>query len=366
MSRAGISRRELLTGAAVMSLPALVQTTDAEAKPKRRGKLREYWITATAFPHDLAPSGDDDMTGAAIPNARRKIFALGYRACTPGWKRPLPGSTAMGHNAGIPGPVIRAQVGDRIRIHFRNDDHVYRFTHSIHPHGVHYTPSNDGAYTAIDPGVKAHVAPGEHVVYEWDCPPSSVGTWPYHDHAMPATIPGASGDTQGTTTTPATPRDDEEGESGSMGGMAMGGTMELGAQLGLFGFIVVTDEHTPKVDKEFFLFFHDLYAEDIPAVDHDWDLFNGRAFLGNTPTFTAKVGDRVRWHLASLGNEFHVFHVHGHRYKLGGRWQDSTVLGPSTTLVIDWTEDAPGRWLYHCHVTEHMMGGMVGWYVVKR
>ena len=70
--------------------------------------------------------------------------------------------------------------------------------------------------------------------------------------------------------------------------------------------------------------------------------------------------------MASLGNEFHVFHVHGHRYKLGGRWQDSTVLGPSTTLVVDWTEDNPGRWLYHCHVTEYTVGGMVGWYVVKR
>ena len=41
--------------------------------------------------------------------------------------------------------------------------------------------------------------------------------------------------------------------------------------------------------------------------------FNGTCFLGNPPTFTAKAGQRVRWHVATLGKEFHVFHLHGHR-----------------------------------------------------
>ncbi|NUR62723.1 MAG: multicopper oxidase domain-containing protein [Catenulispora sp.] len=29
------------------------------------------------------------------------------------------------------------------------------------------------------------------------------------------------------------------------------------------------------------------------------------------------------------------------------------------------TEDNPGDWLYHCHVTDHMMGGMVGRYIAE-
>jgi FtsP/CotA-like multicopper oxidase with cupredoxin domain len=32
---------------------------------------------------------------------------------------------------------------------------------------------------------------------------------------------------------------------------------------------------------------------------------------------------------------------------------------------FDFIEDNPGKWLYHCHVTDHMMGGMSGLYVVE-
>ena len=33
-------------------------------------------------------------------------------------------------------------------------------------------------------------------------------------------------------------------------------------------------------------------------------------------------------------------------------------------LTVEYTEDNPGDWLYHCHVTDHMAGGMVGRYTV--
>jgi FtsP/CotA-like multicopper oxidase with cupredoxin domain len=141
--------------------------------------------------------------------------------------------------------------------------------------------------------------------------------------------------------------------------------MELGAELGLFGVIAITDTNTRRVDREIVLFFHDLYSADIPAFKRDWDCFNGSAYLGNTPTFKARVGERVRWRVAALGTEFHVFHVHGHRWQMpDGSCQDSALLGPSTTLTVEWNEDNPGRWLYHCHVVDHMKGGMIGDYTV--
>ena len=33
---------------------------------------------------------------------------------------------------------------------------------------------------------------------------------------------------------------------------------------------------------------------------------------------------------------------------------------------MSWKEDAPGTWLYHCHVETHMMQGMIGLYRVDR
>lgn len=320
------------------------QSTDATAARQSgqlpapvSGGVREYWIQAESFPHNLVPSGRDEMMGMTFTAAQTSYQAIGYRAYTPGWGRPLPASTQIGPNTGIPGPVIRGQVGDTIKVHFSNNDTHYRFPHSIHPHGVRYDRLSDAAYLAAGPEKPgAAVPPGETYTYTWQCVPGSAGTWPYHDHSQ----------AQQLTTT---------GQP----------VMELNAELGMLGFVVVTDVETSPVDREFFLFFHDIYQEHVPSVAQDFDCFNGYAYLGNTPTFTARAGERVRWRIAALGKEFHVFHLHGHRWQdEAGRNTDSQLIGPSTTLTVEFTEDNPGDWLYHCHVTEHMEGGMIGWYRV--
>jgi manganese oxidase len=175
------------------------------------------------------------------------------------------------------------------------------------------------------------------------------GDLPYHDHSKPFLIPGARG-----------------GDS-EMGMASRGPTMEIGAELGLMGHLIVDTPSARRPDREIYLVFHDVYANDVPNLDGDVDCFNGAAFLGNTPTFHAKVGEHVRWHVFALGTEFHVFHLHGHRWEgADGRYVDSYVLGPSTSLEADYIEDNPGEWLYHCHVVDHMVGGMVGRYQVAR
>lgn len=346
-----VSRRSVLTGlasgAAAVSVGALGVRSEAQDRP-RSGRLREYWLQIDHVRQDVAPHKYDPMMGTAI--TERTVFdGLVYRAFTPGWGRALPGTADLGPNTGFPGPVIRAVPGDRIRIHLRNNDRFYKQPHSLHPHGVRYTPENCGAWTATNTQPGSAVMPGEHYTYEWDVLESSVGTWPYHDHSRPFNAAG----------TPA---------GHASGGMAMadgGAAMEIGAQLGLMGHIVVDAPHDKRPDREFYLLFHDVYASDVADLDGDIDCFNGRAFLGNTPTFRARVGDHVRWHIIAMGTEFHVFHLHGHRWKSPtGRYVDSEILGPSMSLQIDYLEDNPGEWLYHCHVVDHMIGGMVGNYGV--
>jgi FtsP/CotA-like multicopper oxidase with cupredoxin domain len=325
----------LLSGAPARASAAKKRASAAK-KPPRGGVLWEYWIQADAFLHNLVPTGRDGMMGRSFAPQQSSYWALGYRAYTPGWGQPLAGNDTLGPNTGIPGPVLHATVGDTIRVHFRNNDWHYRFPHSIHPHGVVYTPESDGAWTALEPykpGTAINF--GESYTYEYTVAPSSVGTWPYHDHSAPQALgPG-------------------------------GPVMELGAELGLFGILAITDAQTPPVDLEVCLFMHDVYQVDIPVLAQDFDCFNGCAFLGNTPTITAQVGQRVRWRVAALGKEFHAFHLHGHRWLFNGRYDDTLVLGPATTVTFDYVEDNPGSWLYHCHVTDHMMGGMVGCYVVE-
>jgi FtsP/CotA-like multicopper oxidase with cupredoxin domain len=93
---------------------------------------------------------------------------------------------------------------------------------------------------------------------------------------------------------------------------------------------------------------------------------NGRWGAGNTPTIRAKVGQDVCMHAIGGDNEFHTFHVHGHRWKdPSGTFVDNPGFGPNETVTARWTEDNPGRWLYHCHVFSHQNAGMAGWYIVE-
>ena len=60
----------------------------------------------------------------------------------------------------MPGPLLRARVGDRLRIHFKNMDTTFKRPHSMHFHGVDYKPSSDGAYLPGFSGRDANVKPG--------------------------------------------------------------------------------------------------------------------------------------------------------------------------------------------------------------
>jgi len=307
----------------------------------RGGQLREYWVQADSFLHNMMPTGLDGMTGKTYPASVSSYWAVGYRAFTPNWGQPLPGNDDIGANTGIPGPIFRCAVGDTVRVHFRNNNTYYKASHSISIHALSFTMENDGGWAWMfrdRPGTAVKF--GESYTYEWKAIPRSVGTWPYHDHSTHFD-PG-----KGTV------------------------VMEAGAELGLIGMLVVTDEHTVKVDKEISVIWHTVYSGDIPGLNQDYHCFNGLAFLGNTPTFTAKVGQHVRWRVVSLGNDFHTFHIHGHTWLFNGRYDDTIVIGPGTTLTLDYIEDAPGVWYYHCHVPMHVMGagmgGMIGLYQVTQ
>lgn len=357
-----ISRRSILkgvaAGAGAVSLGtlgnlALPNSVAAAAAPQvqaavapsgitipRAGKLREYWLQADSFMHNVMPTGVDGMTGNTFTTDQTSFWAIGYRAFTPGWGMPLPGNDDIGPNTGIPGPIIRGAVGDTFRVHFRNNNTHYKTAHSISVHALHFTMENDGGWAWMfrdRPGTAVKF--GENYTYEWKAIPRSVGTWPYHDHSIHFD-PG-----RGTV------------------------VMEAGAELGLFGMVAITDENTPHVDKELTSIWHTFYQGDIPGLSQNFHCFDGRAYLGNTPTLRAKVGQRVRWRAVVLGNDFHTFHIHGHTWLTNGRYDDTVVVGPGSTLTFDYLEDAPGVWYYHCHVPMHVMGpgmgGMIGLYEVS-
>jgi len=118
----------------------------------------------------------------------------------------------------IPGPTLEMSVGDSMVVHFRNGDartdwDVHARTHSLHPHGVVFEATSDGAFPLsppdpaqpVNPG-PAHdetalwsgigvtgqfkqgdrVPPGGTFTYRWNTFgwPTTAGVWLYHDHSV--------------------------------------------------------------------------------------------------------------------------------------------------------------------------------------
>jgi FtsP/CotA-like multicopper oxidase with cupredoxin domain len=307
-------RRSWRALAAAGALAALA-ATPAQAR------VRDYWVAAVPTSWNVAPNGHDAIMGTPVPAAESVFPTVVYRRFSPHWRRPLPNASRSSDDGLlIPGPLIHARVGDRLRVHFKNEDTLRRDPHSMHFHGVHYAPSSDGAYVPGFSGRDADVKPGGTYTYRLFAGRDSVGVWPYHDHS-PSMMDSIAG--------------------------------------GMFGMLSILGRHERPPDREFEVVFSP-FGSRFMAID-------GRAFVGNTPIFRSRVGQLVQWDVLAMGSEHHTFHVHGHRWiGAGGVPRDTQTVGPAESFRLRWREDAPGTWLYHCHVEDHMMRGMIGLYRVSR
>ncbi len=70
--------------------------------------------------------------------------------------------------------------------------------------------------------------------------------------------------------------------------------------------------------------------------------------------------------MIGLGDETDIrtVHWHGNTALRRGSRTDTVELFPATTKVVDMRPDNVGTWLFHCHVTDHVAGGMVTRYRV--
>ena len=342
------------------------------------GKTRTYYIAADPVNWDYAPDGINDISGKPFDQDEDVFVGRGehrigktyrkalYREYTDESFSELKQRPKDQHYLGTLGPLIRAEVGDTIKVHFKNDTD---FPASMHPHGVFYKKDSEGApYQDGTSGKKNKsddvVKPGEEYTYTWEVPkragpgpndPSSI-MWMYHSHV------------------------DESDDTNT----------------GLIGPIIVTrkgmagEDGSPKdVDREFVTMFtifdenssHYLdynikhFAGDPKGVDREDEGFiesnlmhsiNGYVF-GNMPLMKMNKGEKVRWYLMGMGTEvdLHTPHWHGNTVTVMGMRTDVADILPATMVVADMVPDDPGIWFYHCHVNDHIDAGMAARYLVK-
>jgi FtsP/CotA-like multicopper oxidase with cupredoxin domain len=310
----------LASGVCVIVASLLALAPGAAGRKGESGPTVEYWIAAVPLTWNVVPNERDAIEGKTFQPEETTFETVVYKAYSRGWLEQLPDRADItGDNDGIPGPLIRARVGDTVLIHFKNLDTLRFQPHSMHFHGFRYQFGSDGAFIPGFSGPAANVKPGDSFTYRLKAVPGSAGVWPYHDHS-PSMMDSIAG--------------------------------------GMYGAISILGPHEQPPDREFVVFLSSQLT---------FMTINGRAFVGNTPVLHARVGDLVQWDVLAIGDDHHTFHLHGHRWRnADGTFVDTRTVGPAESFSFRLREDVPGTWLYHCHVEEHMSRGMIGVYRVAR
>ncbi len=122
--------------------------------------------------------------------AARRLTALVYREyLDAGFIVPKPDKIVLAdinepaYNHRVPGTVIYAHPGERLRIHVKNTDIM---PHSFHVHGLKYGIDSDGSWplgTQTTDGRRSdEICPGQSWTYTFDVTDEMLGAWPFHDH----------------------------------------------------------------------------------------------------------------------------------------------------------------------------------------
>jgi manganese oxidase len=356
----------ILTLSLSLVLPATASTVSAENPP--HPKVRIYYIAADDVMWNYAPRGRN-LAGTPGPENEAAPNSMIYRKAayqeyTDGTFATLKTRPPQWEHLGILGPLIRAEVGDVIKVFFKNNT---KFFCSMHPHGLAYDKDSEGAlYSDNMPGESKKgdgVAPGQTYTYTWTVPEragpaagdSSSILWVYHSHFVE-------------------PRD---------------------MNTGLLGPILITakgsakPDGTPKdVDREFIVAFavfdeteswyfesnamnRKKYTQGMrfsdPAFRQRYLLYSLNGLIeGNLPLMRMKKGERVRWYLFANSNEddVHTPHWHGQTVVFNQMRTDMVHLEPMMMIEADMVPDNLGTWLFHCHVNDHIEGGMQALFAV--
>jgi len=376
---------------ACFKFAALLTLLSTLAVAQSPGKTRTYYIAADEVDWDYAPGGINKMMGMKfdgyskvftergphrIGTVYRKAISREYTDGTFTQLKPRPNEWAT---AGILGPILRAEVGDTIKIIFKNNA---TRPYSMHPHGVFYNKDSEGA--PYDDGTSGAdkeddaVPPGKTHAYTWKVPeragpapndPSSI-VWLYHSHTNEA-------------------KDVSSGLVGAMiitrRGMADANGKPKDVDREFVCFFMLWDENISwYLDRNIQTFAGDPKGvnklEFAPVDDQGnfsglgsgFTIANFKAAIngyiyGTGPVMTMKKGERVRWYLMALSEQFsmHTPHWHGNVVLHDGKRTDVVPLLQAQMETVDMVPDNPGIWMFHCHIDDHMEAGMVTLYKVE-
>jgi manganese oxidase len=212
---------------------------------------------------------------------------------------------AYAYNGMVPGPQLRAEVGDRIRIVLHNE---LPEPTTIHSHGLIVPNDMDGVPVISQPAVM----PGESFTYEYTV--RNAGSHMYHSHFM----------------------------------------AEHQVPMGLLGAFIVTDPDAEDATVD----------QDVAMILNDGPLgytINGKGFPATAP-IVAQLGDTIRIRYMNEGLQIHPMHLHGIPQLVVAKdgytlpephWEDTVLVAPGERIDVIVEATELGTWAYHCHILTH-------------
>ena len=226
---------------------------------------------------------------------------------------------AWTYNGVVPAPMIKVDVGDKVRIVLHNE---LPESTTIHFHGVRVPNSMDG----VPPYTQPLVKPGETFVYEFTTLEPAVGIYHSHNDA------------------------------------------QIQVPNGLFGAFLIGDMPLPEQLKDLNV------VKEINMVLNDAGTIglslNGKSFPATEP-YTLKVGETIMVHYLNEGLQAHPMHMHqpmGWIIAKDGIPLETPIPGdtinvaPGERYTVVYEAKDVGVWAWHCHILNHAEGpqGMFG------
>ena len=238
----------------------------------------------------------------------------------------------------IPGPTLIMTEGDKAKLTLVND--IGRGAVSLHTHGVHYTITSDGSLKMSNRVSDQGATPNDSYTYVWTVAEGTRGSWPWHDHTFGK---GSSGmnmngvETNGLFSTvivnPA---------NGKVDALVNGNQKEVNVE---------------DIKKDFVLFVTD---DAFWGVEIDNSNNNKHTPLWVNPTLVASKNDLVRFHIQSVGTDFHHFVIDGFEWLKPGTHETTNFenIGPLENHVF--TISANNSASYYDEMPIHLLSGMKG------
>ncbi|XP_026138757.1 hephaestin-like protein 1 isoform X1 [Carassius auratus] len=309
--------------------------------PDRTWELEKHQTTMRHSPGEIYLEHSENRIGAKY----KKVVFREYLDKTFTEKKPRRPDE---EHLEIMGPIIRAEVGERIQVVFKNKASR---PYSVHAHGVKTSKTHQNG-----------VQPGDMMTYSWTIPkrsgpgPSDPNCITYAYYSSVSVV--------------------EDLMSGLVGPLIVcrKGTLN-------------TDRRRTDIDKEFALLFMIFSENESHYLDeniktylnkdpehfpekYDGDFMESNKMHGINGKMYANLHgldmtekDRIEWYMIGLGNEVDMHTVHFHAqsfiYKTDRPHRaDVFDLFPGTFQTIEMTAESPGQWLLHCHVSDHIHAGM--------